>query len=160
MQDSSSKNFVLDNDLAFSMYNYKKKPKDRLYFHQRDYDGVSYNVHIFLPSKCHYLYATLNRKIKRLVEGGFFVRWHERYLNDWSLRKPEPEPDRGKIVLTMDHLSVGFTIWLGMLLIASVAMIAELVRFYFANYLHGILFQMILRKHQKLHRNQSIDSRY
>ena len=81
LQSSSFKGFVLDNDLTFSMYNYKKKPKDRLYFHQRDYGGFSNNVHIMLPSKNHFLYSTLNRKIRQLVEGGFFVHWFDQYLS-------------------------------------------------------------------------------
>ena len=153
LQNSSFKGFVLDNDLAFLMYNYKKEPKDRRYFHQRDYNIHSYNVHILLPSKFHFLYSTFNWKIRQLVEGGFFVRWHKRYLSDWSLRKPEPEPDDDKVVLTMDHLLVGFIIWLGMLLIASVAVIVELARVHLPHFLHGILFQMILRKHQKLQCN-------
>ena len=153
LQSSSFKGFVLDNDLTFSMYNYKKKPKDRLYFHQRDYGGFSNNVYIMLPSKNHFLYSTLDWKIKQLVEGGFFVHWFDRYLSDSSLQKPEPEPDGDKVVLTMDHLSVGFIIWLGMLLIASAAFIAEIARVHLANYLRGILFRMIWRKHQRLRQN-------
>ena len=151
LQNSSFRGFVLDNDLAFSLYNYKKEPKDRRYFHQRNFNIHSYNVHILLPSKNHFLYSTLDLKIKQFVEGGFFVRWHDRYMSDWSLRKPELEDNR--VVLTMDHLSVGFTIWLGMLLIASVAVIVELVRVHLPHYLHGLLFQIILRKHQRLRHN-------
>ena len=151
LQNSAFKGFVLENNLAFSMYNYKKKSKDRRYFHQRKYDGVSYNVHVKLPSKRNFLYSTWDWEIRKLVEGGFFVHWIDRYLSDSSLRKPEMEDDR--VVLTMDHLSVGFSIWLGMLLIASVAVIVELVRVHLPHYLHGILFHMVLRKHQRLRHN-------
>ena len=153
LQNSSFKSFTIDNEVAFSMHNYKKAPKDRLYFHQLDEKILSYNIHVNLPKKRNFLYSTFDWKVRQLVEGGFFVHWIDRYLSDSSLRKPEPEPDDDKIVLTMDHLSVGFIIWLGMLLIASAVFIAELARDYLSNYLHGILFQMILRKHQRMQCN-------
>ena len=150
LQNASFKGFLLDKELDFTMYNYKKEPKDRLYFHQLEKKICSYNLHVTLPSKHNFLHSTLDRKIRQLVEGGFFAHWIDRYLSDSSLQKPEPEPDDDKVVLTMDHLSVGFIIWLGMLLIASAALTAELVRVHLANYLRGILFEMILRKHQRL----------
>ena len=151
MQNSSYKCSFLHNELTFLMHNYKKALKDRLYFYQLDKKVRKHNVHVILPPKSNFLHSILDQKIRQLVEGGFFVHWFDRYLSDSSLRKPEPEDDR--VVLTMEHLSVGFIIWLGMLLIASAAVIAELVRVHFANYLRGVLFQMILRKHQRLHRN-------
>ena len=150
LQNSSFKGFLHDNEFTLSMYNYKKEPKDRRFFHQLNKKFRSYNVHVQLPLKNNFLYSTLDRKVRQLVEGGLFAHWIDRYLSDSSLQKPEPEPDDDKVVLTMDHLSVGFIIWLGMLLIALVAMIAELVRAHLTNYLHGILFQMILRKYQRL----------
>ena len=151
MQNSSYKGSFSNNEFAFLMYNYKKEPKDRFFFHQLDKRFRNHNVHVRLPQKRYFLYKTFNRKIRQLVEGGFFVHWFDRYLNDPSLRKPDPEDDR--VVLTMEHLSVGFIIWLGMLLIASLAVIIELVRVHLANYLRGILYQVILRKHQRLHRH-------
>ena len=152
LQNSSFKGFVFDNELGFSMCNYKKQPQDRLYFHQIDCKIRSYNVHYILPSNRNFLYSTFDWKIRQLVEGGFFVHWIDRYLSDSSLRKPEPEPDDDKVVLTMDHLSVGFIIWLGILLIASLAFIAELAQFHLSNFFHETLFEMILKKHQRLRR--------
>ena len=154
LQNSSIKNFARENEFVFKTYNYKKEFKDRLYFRKLEFNVTSRNFHVLVPHENDYLYSTLDWKIKQLVEGGFFVHWFDRYLKDHSLRKPEPEPDDDKIVLTMDHLSVGFIIWFGMLLISSVAFIAELVQIYVPNYLRGILFQMVLRRHQRLHRNR------
>ena len=130
------------------MYNYRREPKDRRYFHQLDQKVLSYNVHVIFPLRQQFLYSTFDWKIRQLVEGGFFVHWFDRYLSDSSLRKPEPKDSR--VVLTMDHLSVGFNIFLGMLMIALLAFSVELARVHLANYLRGFLLQMILSKHQRL----------
>ena len=148
LQNSSFRGFVLDNELTFSMFNYRKEPKDRRYFHQLDQKVQSHNVYLIFPSKRHFLYSTFDRKVRQLVEGGFFVHWFDRYLSDSSLQKPEPKDSR--VVLTMDHLSVGFSIFLGMLLIASLALTGELARVHLANYLRGFLIRIILRKHRRL----------
>ena len=152
LQNSSFKGFAIENQLTFEMHNYKKEPKDRLYFHQLEQKIISYNVHVgFFGDD--YLYSTFDWKIKQLIEGGFFAHWVDRYFSHPSVQAPEPEPDDDKVVLTIDHLSVGFIIWLGMLLISSVAFITEFLRVHLANYLQRILFQMIFRKHQRLQRN-------
>ena len=110
LQDSSFKSSGIFNDLFLSMYNYKKEPRDRFYFNQLEQKLLSHNVHISLPRKTHFLYSTFDWKIKQLIQGGFFDLWMEHYTSHSSLQKPEPDPDEGKVVLTMDHLSVGFTI--------------------------------------------------
>ena len=151
LQDPKYKSFAINNEFVFSMYNYEKEPKDRLYFHQLEQKILSYNVYVGFNPVFDFLFSTLDWKIKQLVEGGFFSLWIDRYLNHPSVQAPEPGDI--KVVLTMDHLSVGFTIWLGMLLIASVAFMTEFVRVHLANYLQGILIQMILKKHQRLQSN-------
>ena len=152
LQDSAFKGLSITNEFVFSMHNYKKEPKDRLYFHQLEQKILSYNVHVGFNPVYDFIFTTFDWKIKQLVEGGFFAHWIDRYLSHPSVQAPKPEPDDDKVVLTMDHLMVGFTIWLAMLLIASVAFIAEFVRVHLANYLHGIIFEIILKKHQRLHR--------
>ena len=151
LQDPRFKSFAIENEFTISMYNYKKEPKDRLYFHQLVQKIISYNVHVSFSTHHDYLFSTFDWKIKQLIEGGFFVHWIDRYLNHPSVQAPEPEDNR--LVLTMDHLMVGFTIWLGMLLITLVAFTAEYLRVCLANYFKGVLFQMVWRKHHRLHPN-------
>ena len=153
LQDPTFKSFAINNEFVFSMYNYEKEPKDRLYFHQIEQKILSYNVHVGFNPVYDFIFLTFDWKIKQLVESGFFALWIDRHFSHPSVQAPKPEPDDNKIVLTMDHLSVGFIIWLGMLSIASVAFIAESVRVYLKNYLQGIFFQMILKKHQRLQSN-------
>ena len=151
LQDPSFKGTAVFNDIALKMYNYKKDPKDRLYFNQLEEKIMSDNVHVSLSDRSNFLYSTFDWKIKQLVEGGFFVHWMDRYTSHPSVQKSEPGDSR--IVLTMEHLSVGFTMWLGILRLASFALIGELAWFQRKNYLRGILFKMISWKYQKLRCN-------
>ena len=152
LQDPTFKGFAVYDIFGFTMYNYKKEPEDRLYFHQlKKKIYISHNVHVGIQTNYDFLLTTFDWKIKQSVEGGFFAYWIDKFVSHSSVQAPEPEDDR--VVLTMEHLSVGFILWLGILLIASVAFVAEFTRVHLANYMKGILFQMILRKHQRLQRN-------
>ena len=139
LQDSSSKRFVIYNELSLKMFNYKKEPKDRLYFHQLEQKVLSHNVHVALSQKSDSLHLSFDWKIKQLIQGGFFVHWIDRHMNHRSVKEKEPEDDR--VVLTMNHLSVGFIIWFGILLIALIALIAEFSQFYLANHFQKIFFK-------------------
>ena len=150
-QNSSFKGSSIFNDLFLSMHNYKKEPEDRYYFNQLEQKVLSDNIHIALPRKSHFFYSTFDWKIKQLIQGGFFNVWIERYKSHSSVQSPQPDLDKGKVVLTMDHLSVGFIIWLVSLAIASVVMVVEIVRVHLANFFRGILFKMILRRMQRNH---------
>ena len=148
-QNSSFKGSGIFNGLFLSMYNYKKEPEDRLYFNQLEQKVLSHNVHISMPRQSHFLYSTFDWKMKQLVHGGFFNVWMERYTSHSSVQSLEPDPDEGKVVLTMDHLSVGFIIWLVSLAIASVVMIIETVRIRVSYFLYGTVRTMVLRRLQR-----------
>ena len=150
-QDSSFKSSAIFNDLFLSMYNYKKDEEDRYYFNQLEQKVLSHNVHIKMPEKSFFLYSTFDWKIKQLIQGGFFDHWMERYTSHPSVQAPEPDPDEGKVVLRMDHLSVGFTIWLVSLVIALVVMVLEFARFHLSIFLYKILLRMTLRRSQRNH---------
>ena len=62
--------------------------------------------------------------------------------------------EENKIVLTFDHLSVGFTIWIGMLLIAMLGFIAELARCYYSNYVKALVICTVLKRFYKIISNQ------
>ena len=130
LQDSSFKGAAVHNDLELAMTNYKKPRDQQRSYHQLERKLLSYNFAVNLPNQKSILLSTVKCKINQLIEGGFFNHWLEPYLNDRSLVEKEEEDDR--VVLTIDHLSVGFTIWLGMLLIAIMAFLAELVWFHFS----------------------------
>lgn len=56
------------------------------------------------------------------------------------------KPDTGPVVLTMDHVSVGFQIWLLALFFSSVAFVCEIVPFWAPRIFRMILIRNILRK--------------
>ena len=60
LQNSSFKGFAFDNELTFSIYNYKKEPKDRLYFHQLDKKDSTYNIHVDLTWRFYVSWRSFN----------------------------------------------------------------------------------------------------
>lgn len=142
LNDSSFKGAVVYNEVLLDALNYKKPPEQRQTFNKLERKFVSYNLAVDLPHQKSILLSTYKTKIAQLIQGGFFSQWMKPYSNDASLIAREEEDNR--VVLTMEHLSVGFTIWLGMLLIAAVAFLAELARFYLPKYFRAIFFKTFL----------------
>ena len=126
-QNSSFNGAVIYPELQMYLHNYKKNAKDKFNFHILQEKMISYNIAVVLPDFDNFMHSTFKLKINQLIQGGFFDHWMEPYMTDQSLVEKEEEED--KVVLTMDILSVGFTLWLGMLLIASIAFIMEFARF-------------------------------
>lgn len=138
-KNSSFKGTALLADSHLLFYNYKKQPADKIFFHKLKQIFLSYNMAIILPERIIYQ-STFKFKINQLIHGGFFDHWMNKYLHHPSLLKKQE--DDNKVVLTMDHLSVGFSIWLAMLLIASMMFITELARSKIAKYFREKIFKM------------------
>lgn len=83
---------------------------------------ISFNYG-FLFNPHHFLFPIFNEKIQQMINGGLFNRlivdWYE---NPWTLQKPEPQEP---VVLTMNHLEIGFTIWMICLLICFAVFVIE-----------------------------------
>ena len=131
-QNSSFDGAMLYPELEMYLYNYKKAAKDKFHFNTLKEKMISYNVAVALPDSINFMHSTFELKINQLIQGGFFYHWIEHYMTDQSLIEKEVEED--KIVLTINHLSVGFTLWLGMLMFASIAFTIELARSGFTKY--------------------------
>ena len=136
------------NDFLLPLYNYKRPPEKQIHFITLEQKLISYNMVIYFHKLLYdnvdvLLHSTFKRKINQFIQGGFFNYWFDPYLNHRSMVENEVTAD--KIVLTMDLLTPGFTIWLSVLLIASIAFTVELVRFYFCNFLRSMLIKGILR---------------
>ena len=149
-QHSSFKGAGVFKDVELSFYNYKKKPADKFYFRKLEEKVISYNLAVLLTDQRHFLNPTFKWKIKQLIQGGFFDHWISHFKNDLSIIEKKEEED--KVVLEMDHLYVGFTIWLVMLLVSSAAFIVELARVHLPNYFRGFLFQTLYRNFNELRR--------
>ena len=126
-QNPSFKGVVLYSELQLMLFNFKREPDDKMKFCKLDQKVFSYNQAIYLPDFKDFLHSTFKWKVTQLIQGGFFNHWMEPYLNHRSI--VEKELDENKIVLTMEHMTVGFTIWLAFLTISSIAFIVELTRF-------------------------------
>lgn len=72
----------------------------------------------------HKLFDPFNDKIKQLLEGGIMQMWVEEFYNlKRTITSKHPE------VLTTDHLSTGFKIWLSCVFIATSSFVLELIIF-------------------------------
>ena len=128
-QNSSFKGIVLFDELNLLFYNFNRTVEQKFDFLKLDEKFLSYNLAVKLPNHAKSYRLTVEWKVTQLIRGGFFNHWMEPYLNHRSILERKEKED--KIVLTMEHLSVGFTIWLACLAITSIAFIAELTRIYF-----------------------------
>ena len=141
--NSSLKGFAVYPELYLFMYNYKKRLEQKIKFRNFEDKAISYNLVVTLPEQFKILHSTFKSKVNQLIQGGFFKYWLDPYLNHPSMHEKPVEED--KIILTFDHLSVGFTIWIGMLLIATLGFIAELARFHVSNYVKALMINIVLK---------------
>ena len=136
--NSSFKGAAVYSELDLFMFNYKKRPEEKLIFRKLQQKAISYNLAVTLPPFWNYLHSTIKSKVNQMVQAGFFKCW----LDPLVIEEPLEE---NKIVLTFDHLSVGFTLWIGMLLIAMVGFIAELARCHVPIYVKALVIKNFLK---------------
>lgn len=74
-------------------------------------------------SKNNFLNRQVNKKIVQVVESGLMDYWTAKYVP-----RPKYFPQPGPQILTMDHLSIGFEIWLCCLLLCFVTFLIEQMR--------------------------------
>ena len=122
LQDSSFKGAAIFDEATLKLQNYKRE--DKLKFEIIEQKINSHNFGVLADSSS-FLNPIYLKKIWQLVEGGFFQLWFERQNSHRSLAEKEEEDD--KVVLTMDHLGVGFLITVILLLMSMVAFIGELL---------------------------------
>ena len=146
--NSSFKGAAMQRELDLFMYNYKKHPEEKLNFRKLEEKAISYNLAVHLPPYWTFLHSTVKTKVNQLIQAGFFKYWLDPYLNHPSMIEEPLEED--KIVLTFDHLSVGFTLWIGMLLIATLGFIAEFARCYVPIYVKALVIKIVLKSFFKI----------
>lgn len=86
-----------------------------------------------------YLYHSFNDLITGLIENGIFCTWIE---NKHYRLTRQMTKESDKIVLTMEHLSTGFNIWLCMLTLPMIAFIGELGIFWIPRIYQRVSFRI------------------
>ena len=113
LQNPSFKGVLIYDEASLKAQNYYRKVK--LQLNTIDQKIYSYNLGYCLYNE-NFFTQTYLKKIDELSDGGFFERY------DPISKDEEPE---NRVVLTLDHLGVGFSIWCLMLLIALLVFLAE-----------------------------------
>lgn len=84
-------------------------------------ERVSLSHKSFIFFKTDILYSAFNNKLIQLIESGISDRFVDEYSNH-----DHAEPDSGEpVVLTMEHLGVGFLVWLLFCLLSFVCFLIE-----------------------------------
>lgn len=120
LQNSSFKGVAIYDDASLKVQNFNRTKK--LYFQTINQKFMSYNLG-YCVRENNFFKTTFMKKIAQLIEGGFIDLWDTRAKNHWSLAKDEAQDNR--VVLTMNHLGVGFLLWCLMLLVAGLAFAVE-----------------------------------
>ena len=113
LQNPSFKGVVIFDEASLKMLNYHRK--DKLQLNTIDQKIVSYNLGYCLVED-KFITQIYLKKMAQLSDGGFLGRI------DPPAKEDEPD---NRVVLTLDHLAVGFSIWCLMLLIALLVFLAE-----------------------------------
>lgn len=99
------------------------------------YKGMAFEKH-------HHLFPSFNNKIVQLTNGGLIDHWFKRYTKHRYLtEKPQAKTP---VVLTMNHLSVGFRIWAFLLAVSCVAFICENLFYWGIRITKMLFFEQIL----------------
>ena len=122
LQDSSFKGVAIFDEATLKLQNYNREDKLKFEIIEQKINSHNFGVQSHTYSFLNPIYL---KKIHQLIEGGFFQLWFERVNSHRSLAEKEVEDD--KVVLTMDHLGVGFIFTVVLLLISMVAFIGELL---------------------------------
>lgn len=117
---------IVNEDNVFSAAQHYK---DR--FEVKTFKETLYKIDYGLLLLRHnFLFVQTNQVVTRLSEGGIIQRWVQKALNQ-TIRNVEFGPEK----LTMDHLMIGFQIWLVFLSLALTLFFAEQFRPNFEKFL-------------------------
>lgn len=140
LENSSFHAAAIYNELDLSMINLMSSKDEKIHYIKLEEKLATFNKVIIFPTKKDFLYPTMKWKIKQLIEAGFFDYWMKHYITHSSVVQEEEEVET-RIVLTWDHLYVGFTLWMAMLLIAALSFIGEHIKAHILSFLQTRLLE-------------------
>ena len=122
LQDSSFKGAAVFDEATLKVQNFKRQEKLKFEIIERKINSYNFGVVTNAYTRLNPIYL---KKIWQLVEGGFFEIWFDREHNHRSLAKEVEKDD--KVVLTINHLGVGFLIIVVLLTISIVIFFGEIL---------------------------------
>ena len=117
---SKPKTCVTTDNLAYKFLSVRYRDKIKDLNVEALKQPLKTNHQSFASKKYSFLFEVLDRKISQLVEAGLMDYYIDEYM-----KKPEPIDETGPVVLTFEHLGVGFKIWLLALFISTFAFCLE-----------------------------------
>lgn len=145
LTDSSFKGSVVTRNSFVLVKTIETKQKYRWKFLDEKIVGFFQGI-MFV--KYHFLFTSVNEKIKQLTSGGFIEHWIQRWAKHRYIVEKPPLPDLK--VLSLDDLGIEFQIWLLVLGAAFVAFICELLYYWLPKIWHLCIFHFVLQRYFKL----------
>lgn len=149
LQDPSFKGCLLDFLFNFELY---EKMYSSLKFNllQEEFDSRNFGICF---RKQGFMSPIFRLKIEQLVTGGVFEKMEswKKHVHKITSKKPPPEPYN--TVLTLKHLSIGFYIWLLMILLSILAFTGEMLKYWGPKVARMLFFEYILSKFYKMQRS-------
>lgn len=99
-----------------------------------------------------FLSSIFRVKIEQLVTGGFYDEWLRLFNYKRDLRKKK-EPKPYDTVLTLQHLSIGFYIWLLMCLLSTCAFLGEMLKYWGPKIAGMLFFHYILSRFYQMQKS-------
>lgn len=118
--DGANRGVLIPDDDIISVMNFGMEGRFK---YTKLAERITHNHKGFLLRKNSFFYEAFNRKLEQLVESGIARKLVDQAMN----LNEEKESDDGPVVLTLEHLGVGFKITLLFLLISFVVFLLEFV---------------------------------
>lgn len=139
---------ILTENLRLTMLTIAHKGKYR--WNKLDQKILSY-FDCFQIRRNHHLFLGFNENIMHLISGGIIDKFIDGYnKHRYMTEKPAP-PD--PVVLTLNHLGIGFQIWASMLTICFSVFVIELLHYWTPKIMQLMIFKQIIKSYFGIQRS-------
>lgn len=129
----------------------KESENESIEFHLLEKKIITFNWGIAFQ-RSSFLSPIFRTKIDQLVTAGLYDEWYRMISEKRKLfRKKQPKPY--DTVLTLQHLSIGFYIWLLMCLLSTCAFLGELLTYWGPKVSRMLFFNYILSTFYKMQKS-------
>lgn len=125
LSDGTKRGFIIHTDGLGVLYNFTN-PEIKINVLPEKI--MTNNVGFFF-AKNHFFFDSFNRKLIQLLEGGI----GDKIIDDHNVHLASIKKTGGPVIFTLNHLSIGFELWLFLLGASAVVFLVEFILRYFTS---------------------------